>query len=377
MRGRWLLALLIAGLCAACGDAPSGVPAGESRPAQPQPAASPSGEVQVVSPEYRERVTTLETTGKVQFNEEQLVRVTAPVTGRVVEVLARPGDVVEPGRRLLVLDSPDLGSAKADYAKAVSDVQRAEAAFKLARDLFEVKAIAQKELRDAENDYRKAAAERERAASRLRTLGVQEAQFQEIASRTDTSTMVVVTAPRSGVIVERNISPGQVVAYGQSDTPVNLFVIADLSTMWVLADVYEPDVPKVRVGQPVAVTLPCCPGEPYEGRITYVGDSIDKETRTLKVRALVPNRGRTLKAETFVKVSIGTGSAKVLTIPQSAVHLEAGQTFVLVERGKDDYERRPVRVGTELDGVVEVLEGVTLKDRVVSTGSILLKRTLK
>jgi len=333
--------------------------------------------VEIVSPQYREQQTTLETTGKVQFNEEQLVRVGAPVTGRVVELLVRPGDVVEPGRRLLVLDSPDLGSAKSDYAKAVSDAERAESALKLASDLFEVKAIAQKDLRDAENDYRKAMAERERAASRLRTLGVPEDRFADVAARLDTKTTLVVTAPRSGVVVERNVSPGQVVAYGQSDTPVNLFVIADLSTMWMLADVYEPDVPKVRVGQPLTVTLTCCPGERYEGRIVYVGDAIDKETRTLKVRAVVPNRGRALKAETFVKVVIATGSTNVLTIPQSAVHLEGGETFVLVEKGKDDYERRPVRVGADRDGIVEVLGGITPEDRIVSTGSILLKRVVK
>ncbi len=378
MRGRSLLAVLIAALCAGCGDAPSGSPAGATRAAAPARPGTPSiGDVEIVNPEYRERATTLETTGKMQFNEEQLVRVTAPVTGRVVELLVRPGDVVEPGRRLLVLDSPDLGSAKSDYAKAVSDAERAEHALKLARDLLEVKAIAQKEIREAENDSRKAVAERERAASRLRSLGVPEGQFADVAARLDTKTTLAVTAPRSGVVVERNVSPGQVVAYGQSDTPVNLFVIADLGTMWVVADVYEPDVPKVRVGQPLTVTLPCCPGERYEGRIAYVGDSIDKETRTLKVRAVVPNRGRTLKAETFVKVAIATGSTKVLTLPQSAVHLEGGLTFVLVEKGKDDYERRPVKLGAGLDGIVEVVEGVAPEDRIVSTGSILLKRVVK
>jgi cobalt-zinc-cadmium efflux system membrane fusion protein len=151
-------------------------------------------------------------------------RITAPATGRVLEVLARPGEVVEPGHRLLVLDSPDLGLAKSDYAKATADAERADHALKLARDLFEVRAVAQKEIREAENDYRKAVAERERAVSRLRTLGVSDGPA-------DASTTMVVTAPRSGVIVERNVSPGQVVAYGQSDTPINLFVI-DLG-MWV------------------------------------------------------------------------------------------------------------------------------------------------
>ncbi|MDE2179988.1 MAG: efflux RND transporter periplasmic adaptor subunit [candidate division NC10 bacterium] len=333
--------------------------------------------MKIVSPEYRTRRQVLDTTGKIQFNEERLVRVNAPVTGRIVEVLAHPGDVVEAGHRLLLLDSPDLGTAKSDYAKAVSDLERSEKAITLARELFQVKAIAQKELREAENDYRKAMAEKERAASRLRTLAVPDAQFAEIAARTDTTTTITVTAPRGGIIVERNVIPGQVVAYGQSDTPPTLFTIADLSAMWVLADVYEPDVPKVRIGQTATVTLACCPGERYEGRVTYISDSVDPQTRTVKVRVVVPNRGRALKAEMFVKVAITTGSANALTLPQSAIHREDGETFVLIARGKDEYDRREVKVGVDLDGTVEVLDGVTPQDRVVSTGSILLKKTAK
>ncbi|MDD5708801.1 MAG: efflux RND transporter periplasmic adaptor subunit [Kiritimatiellae bacterium] len=333
--------------------------------------------MKITSPEYRTRQQVLETTGKVQFNEERLVRVNAPVTGRASEVLAHPGDIVEPGHRLLVLDSPDLGTAKSDYAKAVSDLEHAEKAVTLARELFQAKAIARKELRDTENDYRKAMAEKERSASRLRTLGVPDSQFNDIAARTDTSTTVVVTAPRSGVIVERNVIPGQVVAYGQSDTPPNLFLISDLSTMWVLADVYEPDVSKVRIGQTARVTLACCPNERYEGRVTYISDSVDPQTRTVKVRVVVPNRGRALKAEMFVKVTISTGSANVLTLPQSAIHRENEETFVLIAKGKDEYDRREVKVGVDLDGAVEVLDGVTLQDRVVSTGSILLKKAAK
>ncbi|MBI3629398.1 MAG: efflux RND transporter periplasmic adaptor subunit [Candidatus Rokubacteria bacterium] len=377
MRTPVAILLLGAGLLAAgCGDAPPGAPSASAKPA-PAPAPPPFARVETVAPEYRRRDTALETSGKIQFNEERLTRVQAPVTGRVIEVLARPGDVVEPGRRLLVIDSPDLGAAKADYAKAVSDSERADAARKLARDLFEVKAIAQKEVRDAENDDRKAVAERERAASRLRTLGVPESHFKDVAVRADTLTRIVVTAPRSGVIVERNANPGQVVAYGQSDTPVNLFVIADLGTMWVQADVYEPDVPRVRLGQAVTVTLPCCPGERYEGRVTYISDAVDPQSRTVKVRAAVPNRGRTLKAEMFVKVAIATGAARVLAVPQSAVHREDGQTFLLVQHGPSEFHRQRVTLGADLDGFVEVKAGVGPEDRVAATGSILLKKAAR
>ena len=369
-----LLSALIAAPVAACGDSSAASLAAAKSTAEIAAPAAPAAVVRVVSPEYKTRVTTLETTGKVQFNEEQLVRITAPVTGRVVEVLARPGEGAEPGRRLLAIDSSDLGAAKSDYAKAVSDTEHAEHAIDLARDLFEAKALAQKEVRAAENDYRKAVAERERAASRLGTLGVPETQLKAIASHADASTLVVVRAPRSGTIVERNISPGQVVSYGQSDTPLNLFVIADLSTMWVLADLYEPDVPRVHLGQGVSVTLPCCPGDRYRGTVVNIGDAIDKDSRTLKVRAVVPNGRRTLKAEMFVRVAIETGASRVLTLPQSAVQRRDGKTFVLVETSPGEYQRRPITPGAEFDGLIEVREGVTPADRVVAAGGILLRQ---
>ena len=373
-----IILLLIAALCAACRNgSPESRRSTQEPPRKDQPLAAGAATVKTVAPEYRTRATVLETNGKIQFDEERLVRVNAPLTGRVVEVLARPGDAVEPGHRLLLLDSPDLGAAKSDYVKAVSDLDRSEKALNLARDLFEVKAISEREIRDAENDYRKAAAEKERAASRLLALGLPQAQLKNVASREDTSTQIVVRAPRGGVIVERNVTPGQAVTFGQSDTPTNLFIIADLSSMWVVADVYEPDVPKVRLGQVVTITLPCCPGERFEGKVTYISDSVDPQTRTVKVRAVVSNRARQLKAEMFVKVAIETGSSTVLAIPPSAVQFEEGQPFVVIDKGNGGYERRPVKLGNDLDGIVEVLAGITPQDRIVSTGSILLKKNAR
>jgi len=365
---RALGVLLTIALAAGCSDSKS---AQVSPSSEQGKAVSP---VTVVQPEVRTRVVALETTGKVQFNEEQLVRVNAPMTGRVVDVLARPGDVVEPGHPLFVLDSSDLGQAKTDYAKAISDLTRSEKALRLARDLFEMKAIPEKDIREAENDHDKALAERDRAAARLRTLGIRPDQLKEIGDRSDANTIVTVRAPRSGVIVERNISPGQVVAYGQSDTPVSLFVIANLGTMWVLADVYEPDVPRVRLGEAVRVTLPCCPLKGIEGKVTNIGAAVDKDSRTLKVRSVVPNPGGVLKGEMFVKVSIDTGLSHVLALPQSAIHRSDGSTFVLLAKGPGEYERRPVKTGSDFNGFTEILDGVTPQDRVVSTGGVLLKR---
>src|SRR5262249_29627185 len=156
MGAAFVAIVLGAALSAACDQSPAGGPAAvTANEAAPVPASTPGAGVSTVRPQYKTRVDVLQTSGKIQFNEEALVRVHAPATGRVLEVVARPGDVVEPGARLLLLDSADLGSAKADYAKAVSDTERANAALALARELYEVKAVARKEIREAENDARK------------------------------------------------------------------------------------------------------------------------------------------------------------------------------------------------------------------------------
>ena len=127
----------------------------------------------------------------------------------------------------------------------------------------------------------------------------------------------------------------------------------------------------------MSVRLPCCPDERHEGKIGYVSDAVDPQTRTVKVRGVVANANRTLKAEMFVKVSIATGSRRVLTVPQAAVHRENGTLYVLVATGPDTYERRTVTIGADVDGAVEVLGGVTPADQVVSDGSILLKKTAR
>ena len=147
--------------------------------------------------------------------------------------------------------------------------------------------------------------------------------------------------------------------------------------MWVVADVYEPDVPRLRRGQPMLVTLRCCPDQHYDGSVSYISDAVDRETRTVKVRAVVPNRGRALKAEMFVNVRLTTGTVRALTLPQEAIHREGGSTFVLLATGPDAPARRPVKLGVELGDRVEVLDGVTPSDRVVSRGSIMVKSRAK
>jgi cobalt-zinc-cadmium efflux system membrane fusion protein len=141
----------------------------------------------------------------------------------------------------------------------------------------------------------------------------------------------------------------------------------------VIADVYEPDVPQLRRGQPMLATLRCCPGQHYDGTVSYISDAVDRETRTVKVRSVVSNRARTLKAEMFVSVREMSCAARKQSLPEEAIHRDGGATYVLLATGPDSQERRPVKLGAELGERVEVVAGVTPRDRVVTRGSIMLK----
>ena len=134
---------------------------------------------------------------------------------------------------------------------------------------------------------------------------------------------------------------------------------------------------RLALRQPVTVSLACCPGERYEGRIAYIAHAIDKDTRTLKVRAVVPNPGGKLRAEMFVRVAIETGSMRILMLPQTAVHRDGSDPFVFLAKSGGQYERRAVKVGQDVNGMVEIVGGVVPEDRVASDGSILLKQRVK
>ena len=179
-------------------------------------------------------------------------------------------------------------------------------------------------------------------------------------------------APIAGTVIERHLTLGQMVG---GDTTQHVFVIADLSTLWVTADIYEKDLPLIRPGEAVRVKAAAWPDAEFDGRIDYVGDTVDPATRTIKVRATVDNRQLLLKPEMFVTATVSTtSSVAVLTIPLAAVHGEgAGQPYVFAVVGDDRVVRRTVTLGSKWDGRVAVTGGLTAQDRVVTAGSILLK----
>src|SRR5439155_5151210 len=257
----------------------------------------------------------LETTGKVGFNEDRLTPVFAPYGGRVLEVLANKGDLVQAGQPLLVVESPDLVATVNDLAEARAGVDKARIALDIAdkaaqraRNLNSLEALATKELQAAESelartreDLRRAEAAVSVVRNRLALFGKSTAEIRQLEeSVTDQiDRRIVIRAPLAGTIVDRKVGPGQ---YIKPDTPDPLYLISDLSYVWVSADVYETYLPVIRVGAPVEIRVPAYPDRKFSARISAINPTVDPATRTVHVRCLVPNSDGSLKPEMFADI---------------------------------------------------------------------------
>lgn len=309
-------------------------------------------------------------TGHLVWNEDATVRVFSPFAGRVTRVLADLGQSVAAGAPLALLASPDFGQAQADARRASTDLAVAQRTLERQRDLLAHGIVAQKDVEAAAADVDRARVEQQRAVARLALYGG------------DTSTVTQVlplTSAIAGLVVERNIVPGQEVRPDQmlANAPqlfAPLFVVTDLTHLWVQLDVPEQDLPFVRVGAPITLHSQAWPDRVFHGRITLTAGALDPTTRTLKVRGLVDNTDGLLKAEMMVAVEAPRMQGTELTVPASAVLLEGERNIVFVEQARGHYLRREVQVGAEHGGNVPVLSGLRLGERVVSGSALLLEQ---
>ena len=309
--------------------------------------------------------------GKVQYSEDRFARISSPLVGRVTDVRAKLGEKVVAGQILLGIDSADIGAAYSDYVKAQSDLQLATRNFELAKDLYETKALSRKDLVQAENDFFKAQAEDRRARERLLALRVPVAELDKPRAEQRITSRFELKAPLEGTVVERSVTVGQLVG---ADPAQMLYTIADLNVLQVVAEVYERDLSRVTKGIPVSVTVEAYPGETFSGTIAYVGDVVDPNTRTIKVRCSVTNRGLKLKPEMFARVNLKIGSGSpVLVLPKEAVMEVGGREFVFVQAADGRYVRRSVVTGVTSGDTVQIREGVEAGERVVVKGALLLK----
>ncbi len=369
-------------------------------PAQPQPTQSASDlieatpdqlkQIRVESVRDQEIELDLETTGKVGFNEDRMTPVFAPYSGRVLEILANKGDLVEGGQPLLVIDSPELVSTVHDLAEARADADKsriamdtAEKAVTRACNLHSLDALATKELQESESEDAKAREDFRRATAAVNVMRNKLSLFgkstDEIKQLEDSvadqiDRRISIRAPLAGTIVDRKVGPGQ---YVKPDLPDALYLIGDLSKVWVNADVYETYLPQVHVGAPVTVTVAAYPDQEFPAKITAINPTVDATTRTIHVRCSVPNPQGLLKPEMFANIRIGkTGKRKVATVPSTAVLTQGSDSFVLREESAGHFRRRAVKAGNESHGYIVINEGLTPNDRVVTSGTLLLSNSL-
>ena len=311
---------------------------------------------------------TIELPAHLVWNEERTQRIYPAFPGRVLAINADIGQTVHAGQVLATLASPEFGAAQADTAKALADAQVAERALARHQKLFEADVISRKELDATEADALRAKAELARAQARTRMYGSANGVNQQLG----------LAATVSGVVVERNLSAGQEVRPDQGG-PGNqaLFVVSDPSVLWVQIDARESDAASLKPGTKISLTLPNFPGQTFEAKITATGDFIDSNTRSIKVRAVINNAQRLLKAEMLGTARIERKLAAGVLVPAEAVQLRGTEHWAYVQTEPGVFEPRHVKLGYEGLQEVLIVDGVQAGEHVVKENSLLLAREFR
>jgi cobalt-zinc-cadmium efflux system membrane fusion protein len=310
--------------------------------------------------------------GTIQDDDDHYSKVSSPVVGRITEIRAKLGDRVAAGDPLVVIESPDIGTAFADYVKARSDLATAGHALDLAKDLYAGKALSRRDLQQAQNDQQKAEAEFSRTQERLLNLHVPNEELDRPMDQQQVHSTFALRAPIPGTVIERAATLGEVVG---SDPAQTLFTIADLSTLIVIADLAEKDLARVAVGQHVSITADAYPGRQFTGRVAYISDMVDPNTRTVKLRCQVDNSQHRLKPDMFVRISLSITphGPPLPAVPLSALLHEGNQYVLFVRTGPNRFVRRVVAPATVAGSTAMIREGLHAGDEVVTDGALLLE----
>ncbi len=315
------------------------------------------------------------TEGQIALNGDTTTQIFSPYSGRVVRVMATPGEYVK-------RDAPLLRVEATEFVQAQSDLLNATATLKLARineqrkhAAYESKGGSLQDWQQAQVDLAAAENAATSAANRLRILGKTDEEIEAIktAKKTDAGTYVV--APIGGVVTDRQVGPGQYIQAGASN-PV--FAIGDLSTVWLIAAVPETQVPYIERGQTVEVRVLALPGQLFKAKLTAIGAQVDPVTRRVPVRATIANPDGKLKPQMFASFSIITsGESPAPAVPEEAVVREGDQAHVWVVTQNNTLVIRPIRTGRSSDGWVEVVSGLEPGERVVTRGSLFIDRAAR
>ena len=323
--------------------------------------------VQVVTVEPVKLPRVLRLTGAVSYNAFNTVPVITQVGGPVSRILVVPGERVKKGQSLLEVSSPDYSLLYAAYLKARDTYRVTDKNFARAQDLYEHHAIAERDLLQAESDRIQAQADLNAALLGLKILGIAKPEDLEKAP---SSAEIPLLAPIGGEVVERDVAPGQLLQAGATQA----FIISDMSSVWVLANVYQGDMAAVHVGDQVTVQTDSYPDK-FQGKISFMSPALDPNTRTLQARIVVENPGEKLKNNMYVTATVNAGvEQNAIAVPDASVlRDDETQPFVYVATGSNQFGRRSVEIGQSASGKTQILKGLSPGDKVVGDGSLFLQ----
>lgn len=366
--------LLAAGvsLLTACGKEPAPVAAAPTDPnlvtapeaLQAQLKLAPVGSVPVSE--------TLRVAGRLDFDEQRIARIGATVTGRVTQISGQLGHEVKAGEPLAIINSTVLGEAQLTFLKANARASLERNNVERAQHLFADDVIGKAELQRRESEAAVTQAERQAAEDQLRVLGMAPRDIASLASRGTINSLTPVVASIPGTLVERKVTQGQVVEPADA-----LFTVADLSRLWAVADVPEQQAALVRTGQSVELDIPSLAGEKLTGRLIYISDTLNPETRTVLVRTEVENPDRRLKPAMLATMLIAGKAMPKLAVPAAAVVREDNNEHVFVQVAPGQYRLTPVILGAEAGGVRPVQSGLKEGEVVVVEGAFHLNNERK
>jgi len=349
------------------------VPSGEATlTVAPDAAARAGFKVEAVGEQLAPEAAAQTAAGVVQPNAYRSTPVLTLVGGRVANVAAEAGQFVKKGQTVAVVFSDELAMVQSKYLSAQAELEEHHKHHRRTAELVEIGAASREEFEQSTSMLKKAEAELASQRQRLLLLGLSPQRVDALRASSQVSSEVTLAAPVSGTVVSRAVNPGEVVEANKE-----LLRVADLSNVWVVAQVFERDLARVVVGSGASVTSDAYAGRVFRGRVAFVDPQLDPSTRTAQVRVEIANPSQALKLGMFVNVAfgaLGTAEATAPTVPASAVQNIGGRTFVfLATADAGAYVMRAVRVGAESGGRFPVLEGLAVGDRVVTEGSFMLR----
>lgn len=323
--------------------------------------------VRVITVAPSKIIRTLRLPGAVAFNAFQTTPVITQVGGPVSKILVVPGEQVKEGQPMLEVSSPDFSQLVGTYVKARDMSRLADKNYDRAKDLYDHHAIAERDLLQAESDRTQAQADLNSSEQAMRILGIKNPD--EVLKNTATA-QIPLLAPIDGEVVERLVSPGQVIQAGQTQA----FTISDMHSVWVLVNVYQSDLAFIHMGDAVTIQTDAYP-QTFRGRISYISPELDPNSRTLQARIVVDNPGERLKKDMYVTAVVTAGSIQnAIAVPDAAVlRDDENQPFVYVAAAQNQFGRRQVDIGQSENGQTQVLKGLTTGERIVADGSLFIQ----